>query len=265
MWASTARLLSTMVAPAPLRVCMQDLCFADACVPAREFPRVIVVRHGESTWNADDRFTGWADAPLTRRGVRQMKATANLLRYDLGLECEVSAVYTSMLKRTVQSGWVLSESMDLHALPVRTDWRLNERSYGDLTGMYKSEVADRVGADAFEHLKRFPPDPHPGSCYDINGSARIRALVNEAVPGGETFLQASERCASFWDDVVVPHIDRRDTIIAVASKNIIKAMLLDAKYRNPELRVLRLSGIDVSDEPVLDIDIPNGDSLILHP
>ena len=244
----------------------QEACFVnDGCLPTRERARVLLVRHGESEWNAQNRFTGWADVRLTARGIDQMQRTAKRLAPEFG--CEVAAVYTSHLKRAVQSAWVLSDAMDLHQVPLRQDWRISERAYGALTGMDKAEVREAAGDDeAFRKLWLRPPAAEPGSCYDSWQSPRLREIMREyPLKNAETFVDVAERCAGFWDDVVAEHLLRGDTVALVMSKNAMRGMLLELRYRTPKLRAQTLDGRNIDGESALDLPIDNGDVIVVTP
>jgi 2,3-bisphosphoglycerate-dependent phosphoglycerate mutase len=124
--------------------------------------QVVLLRHGESTWNGANRFTGWHDVPLSSQGEQQAVEAARLL--EASNVC-FDVVYTSTLKRTIKTAWMVLETLDAFTLPLVHSWRLNERMYGQLTGLNKAQTLEVLGDEAFELLRRTPPPIDPESCY----------------------------------------------------------------------------------------------------
>ena len=140
---------------------MRDFCTATGGA-------VVLLRHGESTWNDANRFTGWHDVPLSERGEAQAKQVADMLREE-GL-C-FDAVYVSTLKRTIKTAWIILEQLDDFTVPVIASWRLNERNYGALTGLDKAETREFLGDERFEKLRRNPPPRRPLQTRCLVGSS----------------------------------------------------------------------------------------------
>src|SRR5574337_1771991 len=210
---------------------------------------LVLVRHGESTWNLENRFTGWTDVPLTATGVEQARQAGRLLR-DEGYEFDVA--YTSVLKRAVWTLWHALEAMDRVWLPVVNDWRLNERHYGALQGLNKAETAREYGdAQVLVWRRSYdtrPPALDPGDPRCEAGDRRYASLGPGQVPLTECLKDTVERVLPFWHEVLAPAIRSGRRVLVSAHGNSMRALV---KY---------LDGI--SDADITGLNIPNGVPLV---
>ena len=204
--------------------------------------RVILIRHGESTWNSDSnggpRFTGWHDVPLSAEGELQAGDAARAL-----LEANVCAdvVYTSTLKRTIKTAWLLLEQLDAFTMPLVQSWRLNERAYGALTGHNKAETRAILGEAAFEQLRHTPPPVDPDSCYAPSSQSRFESVPY--IPLSESFEDARDRVMPYWSDEILPRAMKGETVLVISSKNLLRGLLMGIS--------------DVPAREICDLDIPN--------
>jgi 2,3-bisphosphoglycerate-dependent phosphoglycerate mutase len=219
---------------------------------------MVLLRHGESVWNRENRFTGWTDVGLSERGVEEAREAARLLRED-GYVFDVA--YTSVLKRAIKTLWIVLEDMDLMWIPVHRSWRLNERHYGALQGLNKAETAERYGEEQTRRWRRSydvrPPalaadDPrHPGR------DPRYARLRPDELPATECLKDTVERFLPYWHDSIAPAIRAGQRVLVAAHGNSLRALV---KY---------LDGI--SDEAIVGLNIPTGIPLVyeldeaLHP
>ncbi len=191
-------------------------------------PQLILVRHGESLWTRDQRFTGWADVGLTELGRAQMLEVGALLRRE-GLLPDLA--FTSVLGRCIRSQWALLEGMDRVWVPTVLDWRLNERHYGALTGMSKALAIDIHGAEAVQRWRRsFDATPPPGpGAGDLAGKRmideRYAALPAGSVPQGESLAQVVERVRPVWRGPLAAGLAAGQRVIVVAHGNSLRALL----------------------------------------
>ena len=211
--------------------------------------KLVLIRHGESTWNLENRFTGWADVPLTDTGIAQAKNAGRLL-LEAGYDFDVA--YTSMLKRATHTLWHALDAMDRTWLPVVNNWRLNERHYGDLQGLNKLETAKKFG-DAQVLLWRRsydvpPPAMAAGDERSERGDRRYARLQPSQVPLTECLKDTVDRVLPFWNESMAPAIQAGKRIVVAAHGNSIRALV---KY---------LDGI--SDDDIVSLNIPNGTPLV---
>ncbi|PKO44241.1 MAG: 2,3-diphosphoglycerate-dependent phosphoglycerate mutase [Betaproteobacteria bacterium HGW-Betaproteobacteria-3] len=211
--------------------------------------KLVLIRHGESTWNLENRFTGWTDVDLTPTGVEQAKAAGRLLRAE-GYEFDLC--HTSVLKRATRTLWHTLDEMDRTWLPVVHSWRLNERHYGALQGLNKADTAQKYG-DAQVLLWRrsydTPPpalDPTDPRCE--RGDIRYARLNPDQVPLTECLQDTVARVMPFWNDAMAPAIRAGKRVLVAAHGNSIRALV---KY---------LDGI--SDDDIVGLNIPNGIPLV---
>ncbi len=211
--------------------------------------KLVLIRHGESTWNLENRFTGWTDVPLTPTGVAQARQAGRLLK-EAGFEFDVA--YTSVLKRAVWTLWHALDEMDRVWLPVRHDWRLNERHYGALQGLNKAETAKQYGDDQVLLWRRSydvpPPALAPDDARCERNDIRYANLATADIPLTECLKDTVERVVPFWNDVLAPSIKRGQRVVVAAHGNSIRALV---KY---------LDG--VSDSDIVGLNIPNGTPLV---
>src|ERR1039457_5403824 len=206
---------------------------------------VILLRHGESDWNAKGLFTGWVDVGLSDRGASEAAAGGRLLR-GAGLRPDV--VHTSVLTRAIQTANIALAAADLQWLPVRRSWRLNERHYGALQGKDKAATRKEFGDEQFMLWRRSYDVPPPPIADDNPlsqaGDARYAVLPPEARPRTECLKDVVERLLPYWYDAVVPDLGRGETVLIVAHGNSLRAL------------VKHLNGI--SDAAIAELNIPTG-------
>jgi 2,3-bisphosphoglycerate-dependent phosphoglycerate mutase len=211
--------------------------------------KLVLIRHGESTWNLDNRFTGWTDVPLTETGVRQAREAGRLLKAE-GWEFDVC--YTSVLKRAIWTLWHCLDEMDRTWLPIVNDWRLNERHYGALQGLNKAETARQYGDEQVLIWRRSYDTPPPvldaadprGQRHDI----RYAALAPGQIPLTECLKDTVARVLPCWHERLAPAIRSGQRVVVAAHGNSIRALV---KY---------LDGI--GDADIVGLNIPNGIPLV---
>jgi 2,3-bisphosphoglycerate-dependent phosphoglycerate mutase len=211
--------------------------------------KLVLIRHGESTWNLENRFTGWTDVELTPTGVEQAKQSGRLLK-EAGYEFDLA--YTSVLKRAVWTLWHCLDQMDRTWLPVVHSWRLNERHYGALQGLNKADMAKQYGDAQVLVWRRSYDTPPPALAEDDPRSERsdprYARLEPGQVPLTECLKDTVARVLPFWQDSVAPAVRAGKRIVIAAHGNSIRALV---KY---------LDGI--SDEDIVSLNIPNGIPLV---
>ena len=211
--------------------------------------KLVLIRHGESTWNLENRFTGWTDVDLTDTGVEQAKTAGRLLRND-GYDFDLA--YTSVLKRATRTLWHTLDEMDRTWLPVVHSWRLNERHYGALQGLNKADTAKKYGDEQVLVWRRSydtpPPPLEPNDTRTERGDRRYARLLPEQVPLTECLKDTVERVLPFWNESMAPAIKAGKRIVVAAHGNSIRALV---KY---------LDGI--SDSEIVGLNIPNGIPLV---
>ncbi|MDZ5456469.1 2,3-diphosphoglycerate-dependent phosphoglycerate mutase [Azohydromonas lata] len=207
--------------------------------------KLVLIRHGESTWNLENRFTGWTDVPLTDTGVAQARQAGKLLK-EGGWEFDVA--YTSVLKRAIWTLWHCLDEMDRTWLPVVKDWRLNERHYGALQGLNKADMAKQYGDEQVLVWRRSYDTPPPAlESDDPRGQRqdlRYGQLAAEQIPLTECLKDTVARVLPAWNEVLAPAIKSGQRIVIAAHGNSIRALV---KY---------LDGI--SDADIVGLNIPNG-------
>ncbi len=211
--------------------------------------KLVLVRHGESTWNLENRFTGWTDVPLTATGVAQAREAGRLLR-EGGFEFDVT--YTSVLQRAIWTLWHALDTMQRTWLPVVNEWRLNERHYGALQGLNKAETARQYGAEQVLIWRRsYDTPPPPLTATDArceHGDLRYAALSPRQVPLTECLKDTVERVLPWWNDVLAPALRAGQRPLVAAHGNSMRAL------------VKHLDGI--SDADIVNLNIPNGIPLV---
>jgi 2,3-bisphosphoglycerate-dependent phosphoglycerate mutase len=213
--------------------------------PPVEAGTLILVRHGESLWNANKTFTGWADPDLSERGYREVEHAARLI-LEGGYEIDV--VFTSRLKRAIRSVWIILQEMNQVYLPVFKSWRLNERMYGALTGLCKSETAQQLGAELVQEwrgsLKSRPPALKPSDTYWPGRDRKYADLSNDEIPLTESLSDCMERCLPIWEQKIMFELRGGKNVLVVAHANTLRGL------------VKVIDG--VSDDDIRDIAIPTG-------
>jgi 2,3-bisphosphoglycerate-dependent phosphoglycerate mutase len=205
---------------------------------------VILVRHGESIWNLENRFTGWTDVDLTQKGINEAKKTAIEIS-KCGLTFDVA--YTSVLKRAIRTLWTILDEMDLMWIPVHRSWKLNERHYGNLQGLNKSEMAKIHGEDQVLIWRRsYSTQPPPLAKDDErhpSKDVKYQDFFNQ-VPDVESLKETVERVVPYWNDKIVPNIKKGKKVLIVAHGNSIRALI---KYLE-----------DIPEDIIVNLNIPTG-------
>jgi 2,3-bisphosphoglycerate-dependent phosphoglycerate mutase len=211
--------------------------------------KLVLIRHGESTWNLENRFTGWTDVDLTATGIQQAQDAGRLLRaegYDFDL------CFTSVLKRATHTLWHCLDELDRTWLPVQHSWRLNERHYGALQGLNKAETAREYGdAQVLVWRRSYDTPPPPLTPTDPRcerGDRRYADLTPSQVPLTECLKDTVARVLPFWNEAIAPAIRSGQRVLVAAHGNSIRALV---KY---------LDGI--SDDDIVNLNIPNGIPLV---
>jgi 2,3-bisphosphoglycerate-dependent phosphoglycerate mutase len=211
--------------------------------------KLVLIRHGESTWNLENRFTGWTDVPLTATGVMQAQQAGQLLK-EAGYDFDVA--YTSVLRRAVWTLWHTLDALDRTWLPVQHDWRLNERHYGALQGLNKADMARQFGDEQVLVWRRSydtpPPALEPGDERSERGDPRYAKLNPAQVPLTECLKDTVARVMPCWSERLAPAIRAGQRVVIAAHGNSIRALV---KY---------LDGI--ADDDIVGVNIPNGIPLV---
>ena len=211
--------------------------------------KLVLMRHGESTWNLENRFTGWTDVDLTEQGIAEARAAGRLLR-EAGFSFDLA--YTSVLKRAIRTLWVTLDEMDLMWLPIVHSWRLNERHYGALQGLNKAETAAQYGEQqvlAWRRSYDTPPNPlAPDDPRSAVGDPRYARLTADEIPLTECLKDTVARVMPLWDESIAPAIRAGKRIIISAHGNSLRALIkmLD----------------DISDTDIVGLNVPNGQPLV---
>ncbi len=211
--------------------------------------KLVLIRHGESTWNLANRFTGWTDVPLTPLGVQQAQQAGRLLKAE-GYDFDVG--YTSVLNRAIWTLWHTLDQMDRAWLPIVNDWRLNERHYGALQGLNKAETAKQYGNDQVLVWRRSYDTPPPMLAADDarceRGDPRYARLAPGEVPLTECLKDTVARVLPAWEHHIAPVLHAGQRVLIVAHGNSIRAL------------VKHLDGI--ADDAIVGLNIPNGIPLV---
>ena len=211
--------------------------------------KLVLIRHGESTWNLENRFTGWTDVDLTPTGVEQAKQAGRLLKAE-GYDFDVA--YTSVLKRATRTLWHTLDELDRTWLPVVHSWRLNERHYGGLQGLNKGETAKKYGDEQVLVWRRsYDTPPPPLDAADPRserGDLRYAKLAPEQIPLTECLKDTVARVVPYWTEVLAPAIKGGQRIVIAAHGNSIRALV---KYLD-----------NIGDNDIVGVNIPNGIPLV---
>ena len=211
--------------------------------------KLVLIRHGESTWNLDNRFTGWTDVELTPTGVEQAKEAGRLLKAE-GYDFDIA--YTSVLRRAIWTLWHALDQLDRTWLPVVKSWRLNERHYGALQGLNKAETAKQFGDDQVLVWRRSydvpPPALETSDPRSERGDRRYAGLVPDEVPFTECLKDTVARVLPYWNSELAPAIRSGKRVLIAAHGNSIRALV---KYLD-----------NISDNDIVGLNIPNGIPLV---
>jgi len=207
--------------------------------------RIVLLRHGESVWNSENRFTGWADVGLSEAGCEEARAAGRLLKSE-GYDFDVA--HTSVLKRAVKTLWLVLEEMDRMWIPVHNSWRLNERSYGALQGLNKAETAAKHGEKQVLIWRRAydiaPPALTPDDPRSVRGDPRYASLSDAELPMTECLKDTVARVVPYWNNVIAPDLRAGKRIIIAAHGNSLRALV---KYLD-----------NISDQDIVELNIPTG-------
>lgn len=211
--------------------------------------KLVLLRHGESTWNRENRFTGWTDVPLSEKGTEEAREAGRLLRED---RYTFDIAFTSVLKRAIKTLWIALEEMDLMWIPIHNSWRLNERHYGALQGLNKAETAEKHGIDQVKIWRRSydiqPPaltkddDRYPGK------DPRYECLRQEDIPLTEALKDTVARFLPYWHDTVAPVVREGRRVIIAAHGNSLRALV---KFLDK-----------IPDSEIVGLNIPTGIPLV---
>ncbi len=211
--------------------------------------KIVLLRHGESTWNKENRFTGWTDVDLTPKGIEEAQNAGKLLREN-GYTFDIA--YTSVLKRAIRTLWITLDEMDLMWIPVYKSWHLNERHYGALQGLNKAETAAQYGDKQVLIWRRSydtrPPElPIEDKRYPGTDS-RYKNLTQAELPRAECLKDTVDRFLPYWQEIIAPQVQMGKNIIITAHGNSLRALV---KYLD-----------NISDDDILNCNIPTGVPLI---
>ena len=211
--------------------------------------RLVLLRHGESTWNKENRFTGWVDVDLSEKGREEARQAGRLMAAE---KHEFDVAYTSVLKRAVRTLWIALDEMDMMWIPVHNSWRLNERHYGALQGLNKAETAARHGEDQVKIWRRsydIPPPPLASGDPQHPSCDRRYADVSSAhLPVGESLKDTVARFLPYWTETIAPAIRHGKRVLIVAHGNSLRALV---KYLD-----------NISDDQIAELNIPTGIPLV---
>ncbi len=211
--------------------------------------KLVLVRHGQSVWNLENRFTGWTDVDLTDTGREEARQAGRLLREG---DYTFDVAYTSVLKRAIRTLWIILDEMDLMWIPVTCNWRLNEKHYGALQGLNKAETAQRHGDEQVHIWRRsydVPPPPIDEEAFEAQlRDPRYASLSLEQVPRTEALKDTVERMLPYWHEVIAPKVSSGKRVIIAAHGNSLRALV---KYLDK-----------ISDEEIPELNIPTGIPLI---
>ena len=213
-------------------------------------PTLALIRHGQSAWNLENRFTGWMDVDLTDHGEAEARAAGRLLA-ETGVEFD--AAFTSVQKRAIRTLWLALEEMDRVYLPVTKDWRLNERHYGALTGLDKAETAAKHGEDQVKIWRRSFDTPPPPLDIDDERHPRFdrryRHLAPAQLPATDSLKTTLERVLPYWDTDIAPKARAGENLMIAAHGNSLRALVKHL--------------FKVADEEIVAVEIPTGNPLLI--
>lgn len=214
-------------------------------------PALALVRHGQSEWNLQNRFTGWVDVDLTEQGEAEARKAGTLLA---GSGVEFDATFTSVQKRAIRTLWLALEAMDRVYLPETKSWRLNERHYGALTGLNKAETAEKHGAEQVKIWRRSYDTPPPPLDLDDERHPRFdrryKDLAPEDLPSTESLKITLERVLPYWESAMAPEVRAGRNLIVAAHGNSLRALVKHLFH--------------VADADIVNVEIPTGNPLLVE-
>ena len=212
--------------------------------------RLVLLRHGESTWNRQNRFTGWTDVDLSEQGIAEAREAGRLLREE-GL-ADFDLAYTSVLRRAIRTVWIVLDELDLMWIPIRHSWRLNERHYGALQGLNKADTAAHFGEEQVRRWRRSydvsPPPLDPSDARSAVHDPRYRALSPEEIPRSESLKDTVARFLPYWHGEIAPALKTGRRVLITAHGNSLRALV---KHLD-----------NVTDEAIARLEIPTGVPLV---
>ncbi|KAK8797393.1 hypothetical protein WA158_004601 [Blastocystis sp. Blastoise] len=201
--------------------------FASSCKNPKVFNQLVLIRHGESQWNKENRFTGWADVPLSAKGMEEARNGGKLIK-EAGMEFDMA--YCSTLKRAIKTLFLTLEESDQLWIPVTKNWRLNERHYGGLTGLNKQETVDRHGIEQVMVWRRSydipPPAVEHSSPYYPGNDRRYADLAKCDIPDTESLKTTAARFLPYWNETILPNIKAGKRIVIAAHGNSLRALVM---------------------------------------
>lgn len=210
---------------------------------------LVLVRHGESVWNQENRFTGWQDVDLSEKGRAEARAGGQALR-EAGMQFDQA--FTSVLKRAIRTLWIVTEELDQMWLPVTKSWRLNERHYGNLTGLNKAETAQQYGEDQVKIWRRSfstPPPPMPSSDLRHPSHSPVYAKVpRQELPHGESLELTVKRFLPLWQNDLAARVREGQRLLLVAHGNSLRALIMHLEKLTPE--------------QIMEVNLPTGIPLV---
>ncbi len=211
--------------------------------------KIVLLRHGESIWNRENRFTGWADVDLSTKGIEEAHQAGLLLKQE-GFDFDLA--HCSVLKRAIRTLWIALEELDLTWIPQQLSWRLNERHYGALQGLNKADTAERYGEEQILVWRRSydtpPPALDPGDARFPGNDRRYARIDRRELPLTECLKDTVARFLPYWNDVIAPQVKAGQRVIVVAHGNTIRALV---KYLD-----------NVSEADIVGLNIPTGIPLV---
>lgn len=211
--------------------------------------KLVLLRHGESIWNKENRFTGWKDVPLSEKGIEEARKAGQLLRKE-GFSFDVA--YTSVLKRAIKTLWLTLEEMDLMWIPVHRSWKLNERHYGALQGLNKAETAAKYGDEQVLIWRRsydIPPPPLDKNDERYPGNdKRYRELSANEIPLTECLKDTVARFVPYWQNTILPDVQKGKNVLITAHGNSLRALV---KHLD-----------NIADDKIVAMNIPTGIPLV---
>lgn len=210
---------------------------------------LVFIRHGQSRYNLENRFTGWLDVDLTEEGYNQAREAGKVLKKHGFI---FDAAYTSVLKRAIRTLWIILHEMDLVWIPVLKSWRLNERHYGALQGLNKDEVMDKFGEAQVNEWRRSASVRPPEVSQDIHSQEisepKYACAVSKMIPYTESLLDTEERVLVYWNEKIAPSLKENQRILISAHGNTLRALV---KYLD-----------NIPDDGIVSLNIPNGVPLV---
>ena len=207
--------------------------------------KLVLLRHGQSVWNKENRFTGWTDVKLSEQGVKEAEKAGKLLKKE-GYKFKIA--YTSYLTRAIKTLWIVLEEMDLMWIPEKKSWRLNEKHYGMLQGLNKVETAEKYGADMVQLWRRsFDVPPQPLESDDERNpkfDPRYADLSPKEIPLTESLKEVIERFIPYWEGEILPTLKEQEEVLVAAHGNSLRALVMHLK--------------NMSKEEILKFNIPTG-------